>query len=190
MLTSAWNPTREQTWAFTDSDLVECLLGMPLPPVVLASTAGGEVSLRTLAAEPVVIFVHPGTDTRREVREDPDGLLGTGCTMQSRMFDEYAPDFAARGVAVVGISARQRTEQLRFAAREHLSFPLLSDETFALADSIGLPTFADPAGGRVYGRLTLFAREGIVEKVFYPVPIPRRDAIDVLSWMAKQGPVL
>jgi hypothetical protein len=59
-----------------------------------------------------------------------------------------------------------------------------------LAEALDLPTFTTIAGDRAYRRLTFFAREGIIEKVFYPVPIPRRNAIDILSWMAKQGALL
>jgi peroxiredoxin len=189
-LTGARHMREQTTWTLTDDELVECLLGLPVPRVRLLSTAGGEVDLAELAAEPVIVYVHPGTETLPEMREDPDGLLGTGCTVQSHVFDEYAPDFAARNIRIFGLSARSRDEQRRFVARERLMFPLLSDEGLQLADAIDLPTFLTPDGERVYRRVTFFARAGVIEKVFFPVPIPRRNAIDILSWMAKQGAVL
>jgi peroxiredoxin len=36
---------------------------------------------------------------------------------------------------------------------------------------------------RVYRRLTLVARDGRIEKVFYPVFPPERNAGDVLEWL-------
>jgi hypothetical protein len=59
-----------------------------------------------------------------------------------------------------------------------------------LADSIDLPTTLSSTGERVYSRITFIAHEGIIDRVFYPVPIPRRNALDVLAWLDTQGTVL
>jgi peroxiredoxin len=177
-------------WELTDSELTEGLLGRPLPSLRLRCTTGGEMDLATLTSEPVVVYVHPGTETAPEVREDPDGLLGSGCTLQSRLFRDYAPSFAGRRFHVFGLSAVSVDEQHRFARRERLQFPLLSDASLALADAIELPTTVTSTGRRVYSRLTFIAHQGIIDRVFYPVPIPRRNAIDVLAWLDKQGTVL
>jgi peroxiredoxin len=40
---------------------------------------------------------------------------------------------------------------------------------------------------RFYRRLTFIARNGSVEKVFYPVFPPDRNAEDVLAWLATQA---
>jgi peroxiredoxin len=178
------------TWAPSDGELVDGLLGLPVPSLRLPSTAGGEADLAELSRQPLVLYVHPGTETKPELREDPDGLLGTGCTVQSRVFEDYEPDFARRAVRIVGLSARSREDQRKLIFRARLTFGMLSDQALALADALGLPTYTAATGERVYQRLAFFAREGVIEKVFYPVPIPRRNAIDILSWMAKQGPDL
>jgi peroxiredoxin len=180
----------EATWELTDGELVESLLGLPLPSLQLACTTGGELDLATLASEPVVVYVHPGIETLREVPEDPDGLLGSGCTLQSRFFREHASSFAGRRFHVVGLSACSVDEQRRFARRERLRFPLLSDDALKLADAIDLPTSLTASGRRIYSRLTFIAHQGVIDKVFYPVPIPRRNAVDVLAWLDKQGTVL
>jgi peroxiredoxin len=182
--------TAAARWSLSDSQILDGLLGLPVPSLRLPWTAGGEVDLAALAEQPTIVFVHPGTETLPALERDPDGLLGTGCTVQSRVFAEYEPDFAMHDIRVVGLSSRALAEQLRLIGRERLRFPFVSDEGLALAEAIELPTLATAAGERVYRRLTLFAREGVIEKVFYPVPIPRRDAIDVLSWMGKQGVLL
>ncbi len=190
MLTRARALEEEATWALSDGELVHSLLGQPLPSLRLPSTTGGELDLAMLTTEPVVVYVHPGTETLHEVPEDPDGLLASGCTVQSRVFREHVPRFAARRFGVVGISGAEPHAQRRFARRERLAFPLLSDCALELAEAIDLPTVLAADGERVFSRLTFIAHEGVIDRVFYPIPIPRRNAIDVLAWLAKQGTVL
>ncbi len=190
MLTRARQIEQEATWAPDESRLVHSLIGLPLPSLRLSSTTGGDLDLAMLTAQPVVVYVHPGTETLYEVPEDPDGLLASGCTVQSRVFREHAPRFAARRFQVLGISGSEPRAQRLFARRERLAFPLLSDSRLELAEAIELPTTLKADGRRVYNRLTFIAHEGVIDTVFYPVPIPRRNAIDVLAWLAKQGTVL
>jgi peroxiredoxin len=190
MLTRARALEEEATCALSDGELVHALLGLPLPSLRLPSTTGGELDLAMLTTQPVVVYVHPGTETLHEVPEDPDGLLASGCTVQSRVFREHAPRLAARRFGVVGLSGAEPEAQRRFARRERLAFPLLSDCALDLAEAIDLPTVPTASGGRAYSRLTFIAHEGVIDRVFYPVPIPRRNAIDVLAWLAKQGTVL
>jgi peroxiredoxin len=190
MLTRARQIELEATWAPGESRLVDSLIGLPLPSLRLPSTTGGELDLAMLTTQPVVVYVHPGTETLYEVPEDPDGLLASGCTVQSRVFREHASRFVARRFQVLGISGSEPRAQRLFARRERLAFPLLSDVHLELAAAIDLPTTLRADGERVYSRLTFIAHEGVVDTVFYPVPIPRRNAIDVLAWLAKQGTVL
>jgi peroxiredoxin len=62
-------------------------------------------------------------------------------------------------------------------------YPLLSDERLELARALGLPTF-EAGGLTLYRRVTLVARAGTIEHVFYPVFPPDRDAAEVLGWLA------
>jgi len=84
---------------------------------------------------------------------------------------------------VVGLSAQHPAEQVEFAQREHIPYPLLSDSKLQLAELLGLPTF-EVAGMQLYRRLTLIAREGCIEKVFYPVFPPETNASEVLLWLS------
>jgi peroxiredoxin len=70
-------------------------------------------------------------------------------------------------------------------AREHLPFALLSDPELRLADELRLPTF-DVAGMRLYKRITLAVKDGVIAKVFYPVFPPDRNAADVLAWLRER----
>lgn len=190
MLASTAQLEQYASWAPSDSELAESLLGQPLPSLYLRCTTGGTLDLARLALEPVVVFVYPGTDTLPQTPQDPDGLLGSGCTLQSGAFREHVTSFAGRRFNVVGISACTAAEQWRFCRREALQFPLLSDPSLELAQAIALPTSHDAGGRRRYGRLTFVAHEGIIDRVFYPVPVPRRNALDVLAWLDDQGIVL
>jgi peroxiredoxin len=88
---------------------------------------------------------------------------------------------------VVGVSAQSAAEQLEFAGREQIPFPLLSDSGLKLAGELGLPTF-EAAGSTLYRRLTLVAEVGEIVKAFYPVFPPDRDAAAVLAWLAAHPP--
>jgi peroxiredoxin len=85
---------------------------------------------------------------------------------------------------VIGISAQSTDDQSEFAKREHIPYPVLSDSDLQLADRLGLPTF-EVAGMRLYRRLTFIASEVRIQKVFYPVFPPERNASDVLAWLSQ-----
>jgi peroxiredoxin len=83
---------------------------------------------------------------------------------------------------VVGISAMDPGEQAAFAEREHLPYSLLNDGPLRLRDELGLPTF-ELCGATLYKRLTFVARAGAIEKVFYPVFPPDRNAAEVEGYL-------
>ena len=159
------------------------LTGLALPPLRLPSTLGGALDLGGHAGL-LVAYVYPRTGRPGEPLPDGwDAIPGArGCTPQSCAFRDRASGFAALGAEIVGISAQTPQEQREFAEREHIPYPLLSDPSLRLDEAIGLPTFT-AAGLRLYRRLTLVARDGRIEKVFYPVFPPERNAGDVLAWL-------
>ena len=64
----------------------------------------------------------------------------------------------------------------------HLPFELLSDEKLACTKALKLPTF-EVDRMTLIKRLTLIVRDGVIEKVFYPVFPPDRNASEVVSWL-------
>jgi peroxiredoxin len=60
---------------------------------------------------------------------------------------------------------------------------MLSDPRFTLADALDLPTFAAPGHERLYSRLTIVVRDGLIEHVFYPIFPPNTHAQQVLDWL-------
>jgi peroxiredoxin len=71
------------------------------------------------------------------------------------------------------------------ATRLSLPFPVLSDEGLQFARALDLPTFR-------YGdwillkRHTLVLRDGVIERVLYPVFPPDADAAHVLAWLKER----
>jgi peroxiredoxin len=171
-----------------DDGAADHLPGMAVPAVRLASTLGGELDLAAAAAGPgrLVAYVYPRTGKPGEpLIEGWDEIPGArGCTPQSAAFRDHVGDFAALGATLVGVSAQSPEDQAEFAAREAIPYPLLSDEGLALERELRLPTF-EAGGLTLYKRLTLVAREGRIEHVFYPVFPPDRNAADVLAWLAR-----
>ena len=160
--------------------------GARMPSLRLAATTGGELGLAELGASgTAVLFIYPRTGRPDQPLPPGWDLIpgARGCTPQSCAFRDLHGDFAAHGVTVTGLSAQSPEDQLEFAERVHLPFPLLSDETLELGRALGLPTF-ETSGMTLYKRVTLLIREGEIAKVFYPVFPPDRNASEVLAWLS------
>jgi peroxiredoxin len=172
-----------------DDGAADHLSGRVLPELALPSTLGGEVDLAAAArgAGTLVLYVYPRTGTPGQPSPDGwDAIPGArGCTPQSCAFRDHHAELRALGADVLGLSAQPVAEQAAFAAREHLPFALLSDPELRLAAALALPTF-EAAGMQLYKRLTLVAVGGAVEKAFYPVFPPDRNAADVLAWLRER----
>jgi peroxiredoxin len=165
-----------------DDGAADHLTGMAMPHVLLPSSKG-DVNLAELAAA-LVLYVYPRTG---KPGVDPlpgwDATPGArGCTPQSCGFRDHAAELASLGARVAGLSAQPLDDQLEFATRERIPYPVVSDERLELADALRLPTF-EIAGLTLYKRLTLIARAGKIVKVFYPVFPPDRNAPDVVAWL-------
>jgi peroxiredoxin len=85
---------------------------------------------------------------------------------------------------VFGLSTQTTEYQGEMAGRLRLPFEILSDSEFRLCDALRLPTF-DADGMRLVKRLTLIARCGRIEHVFYPVFPPNESAAQVLRWLTE-----
>jgi peroxiredoxin len=159
-----------------DDGAADHLLGLELPALTLASSQG-DVNVRDFA----VIYVYP-----RSGRPDVPLLPGwdetpgaRGCTPQSCAFRDLYPEL---GVPVAGLSAQTLDDQLEFAERNHMPFPVIADPERKLGAALGLPTF-EIAGLTLYKRITLVVEDARIVKVFYPVFPPDANAGDVLAWL-------
>jgi len=162
-----------------DDGAADHLQGLELPHLVLDSS-NGPVDLASFS----VLYVYPRTGKPGEPSLPGwDAIPGArGCTPQSCAFRDHAADLAQLGATVAGLSAQSLADQCEFAERNHIPYPVICDSSLALRDVLGLPTF-EVAGHTLYKRLALVARDGRIEKVFYPVFPPDRNAADVVAWL-------
>ena len=164
-----------------DDGAADHLPGARIPAVVLSSSHG-PVDLAELSAERCVLYVYPRSG-RPGVPSLPgwDAFPGArGCTPQSCAFRDHSSELAALGARVAGLSAQMLEDQIEFAERNHMPFPVIADPELRAAQSLDLPTF-QIAGHTLYRRLALIAELGRVTKVFYPVFPPDQNAADVVA---------
>ena len=162
-----------------DDGAADHLVGMELPDLVLASSRGA-VNVRDFD----VVYVYPrsgrpGVPLLPGWDETPGAR---GCTPQSCAFRDAHGELSALGVRVAGLSAQSLDDQVEFAQRNSMPFPVISDPERRLGAALDLPTF-EIAGLTLYKRITLVAQDARIVKVFYPVFPPDANAGDVLAWL-------
>jgi peroxiredoxin len=159
------------------------LPGLEIPNLVLPSSQG-PVDLAELAQDRLVLYVYPRAG--RPDRPMPHGwdeIPGArGCTPQSCGFRDHGAELEALGARVAGLSAQSIEDQIEFAERNRIRYPVISDEWLEVERWLGLPTF-DVEGMTLYRRLALVAERGRIAKVFYPVFPPDRNAEEVVTWL-------
>jgi peroxiredoxin len=163
-----------------DDGAADHLTGAEPPDLVLPSSQGA-VNVRDFE----VLYVYPRTGRPgRPLPPGWDDIPGArGCTPQSCGFRDHNGELAELGARVAGVSAQSLDDQVEFAARNNMPFPIISDEWLDLARDPGLPTF-EVEGLTLYKRLALISERGKIVKVFYPVFPPDRNAQDVVDWLA------
>jgi peroxiredoxin Q/BCP len=96
--------------------------GAKAPEFTLKDTTGKDVSLADYRGRSTVVYFYPAA-------------LTPGCTKQACDFRDNLASLRAAGYEVLGISPDPVSKLERFADKEGLSFPLLSDEDHAVADA-------------------------------------------------------
>jgi peroxiredoxin Q/BCP len=98
--------------------------GAVAPPFRLPRDGGAEVSLADFRGRKLVLFFFPKANT-------------PGCTSEAQAFSALAPDFAAAGTAILGVSADPVKAQDAFKAKRGLTIPLASDESHRMLEAYG-----------------------------------------------------
>src|SRR3954469_8412473 len=173
----------------TDDGGARHLKGMALPDLALRSTANRQVNLSKVASTRVVIYAYPMTGRPdRQLPQGWDDIPGArGCTPETCGFRDHHKDLAKLHAEVFGISTQSTEYQQEMVKRLEVPFEVLSDEHFAFIKALRLPTFTAD-GLSLNKRLTIIARNGKIEHVFYPVFPPDMHADEVIDWL-KRHPV-
>lgn len=170
-----------------DDGACDHLPGMILPSVTLLSTSDEWIDLSALRGR-TVVYCYPRTGLPNA--DPPPGWNDVpgarGCTPQSCAYRDLYKELQAAGAAVFGLSTQDTAYQQEAAARLHLPFNLLSDESRFFSNALRLPTF-EIAGMVLIKRLTLILWEGSIEKVIYPVFPPDENASQVLNWLSQHN---
>ncbi|TDO88047.1 thioredoxin-dependent thiol peroxidase [Enemella evansiae] len=118
--------------------------GDTAPPFTLTDSTGKSVSLADQAGRRVVVYFYPAAMT-------------PGCTTQAIDFTAAMKEFEAGGVEVLGISPDKPEKLAKFAEKESIAFPLLSD-----------PDKAVMAAYSAYGTKTMYGKqvEGVIRSTF------------------------
>jgi peroxiredoxin len=169
-----------------DDGAADHLPGLPMPDLTLDTSDGRAVNLAALGPGRTIIYLYPRTaQPGVELPPGWNDIPGArGCTPESCGFRDHYADLQAAGVeGVWGLSSQDADYQAEAVQRLHLPFGMLSDPHFALAHALNLPTFAAAGHHRLYSRLTLVVRDGVIGHVFYPVFPPDTHARQVLDWL-------
>ena len=172
-----------------DDGAADHLRGAQLPSLVLPTSDGRTVALGALGPGRTVIYLYPLTG--RPGVDLPDGwdaIPGArGCSTEACDFRDHFTDLNEAGAdRVFGMSSQDADYQAEVVQRLRLPFPMISDSSFALGEALRLPTFAAAGHDRLYARLTLMVRDGLIEHVFYPIFPPNEHAQQVLDWLREQ----
>ncbi len=133
--------------------------GTPAPAFTLADKDGASVSLSDYTGTKVVLYFYPAAST-------------PGCTTQACDFRDNLASLQAAGYVVLGVSKDKADALQKFAADEHLTFPLLSDPELAVHHAYGTYGEKSMYGKTVMGviRSTFVIDErGVIEHALYNV---------------------
>ncbi|MFM8677568.1 MAG: peroxiredoxin [Burkholderiaceae bacterium] len=152
-----------------DDGAASHLIGQQLPRIALTATDGSVIDIGT-RVNTVVIYCYPMTGQPNVPLPDGwDQIPGArGCTPQSCSFRHHYQEIRALGADVIGLSVQDTVYQKEMAERLHLPFPVVSDIDYKFQKALKLPTF-QVAGMTLLKRITLIAKNGIIESVHYPV---------------------
>lgn len=99
--------------------------GSMAPDITLMLDDGRALPLAQLRGQPVVLFFYP---------EDDSG----GCVDENVEFSTLAPEFAARGAALIGVSPDPVESHVRFRRKYGLTVPLAADPDRTAISAFGL----------------------------------------------------
>ena len=133
---------------------------------------------------PTVLYFFPGAYAPGAQGYPPgwgDIPGAAGCTLESATYAARAPEFAAHGVHITGVSTQRPDQLAAFAEHARLPFPLLSDQDGKLAAGLRLPTFRAGGADR-FKRLTLLVDErATIRAVQFPVTDPAGSVAEMLN---------
>jgi thioredoxin-dependent peroxiredoxin len=137
-------------------------VGDALPDVAMEMPDGSSVKPSDFKGRKLVLFFYPKDDT-------------PGCTVENKDFSALSDEFAAAGVALLGISKDSPARHVKFAAKYELKAPLASDAAEGgLSDALGIWTEKQNYGRTYMGMVRttyLVGADGKIARVWDKVKV-------------------
>jgi peroxiredoxin Q/BCP len=136
-------------------------IGKKAPDFNLLSGDGKKYSLKDFAGRKLVLYFYPRDNT-------------SGCTEEARSFENRRAAMKKNGAIVVGVSTDSADSHAKFAQKNALTFPLLSDEKKSVIKAYGVWKKKLIYGKKCFGveRTTVVIDEkGIVRHIFHRVKV-------------------
>jgi len=100
-------------------------VGRKAPAFSLKDQHGKTHRLADYAGQPVILYFYPKDDT-------------PGCTREACAFRDNLPEFQSGHAVVLGVSGQSEASKAKFAGKYDLTFPLLADEKYDIAEKYGV----------------------------------------------------
>ena len=137
-------------------------VGDKAPNFNLPTDTGGNISLKDLKGETVILYFYPKDDT-------------PGCTKEACGFRDALPDFSKAKAKVIGVSKDPVKKHDKFKDKYDLTFPLASDEDGAVCEAYGAWVEKSMYGRKYMGidRSTfLIDGKGVIRGIWRKVKVP------------------
>lgn len=145
-------------------------VGDPVPNVTFETMDGSQTTLAAWKGKKLVLYFYPKDDT-------------SGCTKEAQDFTALADEFAAAGVALLGVSKDSAKKHKAFTDKYGLKVPLATDAEGALLEAFGAWVEKSMYGKKYMGidRSTfLIGADGTVAREWRKVKVPGH-AAEVLA---------
>jgi peroxiredoxin Q/BCP len=136
-------------------------VGDKAPEFKLPINGGGEVCSKDFIGKNLVVYFYPKDNT-------------PGCTLETKDFRDYKPEFEKRTTEIIGVSKDSIKSHDKFADKYCLPFKLASDENSDMCEKFGVWKQKSFMGKKYMGieRSTfLIDKEGIIRKIWLNVSV-------------------
>ena len=133
--------------------------GSPAPDFTLPDKDGKVHSLSDYRGQKVILYFYPAAST-------------PGCTTQACDFRDNMASLKGAGYVVLGLSKDKLPALQKFAEKENLGFPLLSDEDMSVHHAYGAFGEKSMYGKTVMGVIRstfVISEDGVLEHALYNV---------------------
>lgn len=136
-------------------------VGDKVPDLLGLDADGKEVRLSDYPSKKIILYFYPKDST-------------SGCTAEACNMRDNLDNLAKEGYQVIGVSVDSADSHKKFAAKNDLKFPLISDTDHKLVEQMGVWGEKSMYGRKYMGtfRTTfIISPDGVIEKIFLPKQI-------------------